>query len=167
MTDAREAIVAPGLHIAPYDFGRAHVICWRGEATRPELGSLDLRIAPGHSRGDQPRIIWLAPSEVLVLRWHDVPAMACDGALLLPEVSDAMVAWRIAGSRAHDYLAKGSTLDFDGPTFGVDRSARTRFAQVATTIDQVGNDVYDLYIERSHSRYFTDWLVDAAIEFRA
>jgi sarcosine oxidase, subunit gamma len=168
MTAPNLPIDLPALQINRHDFGAARTVRWRGDvkAVSGQLG-FDLDLAPGTSRGVSPRLIWMSPSEVLMLRCPDAALGSTKGAVIVTNASDILVSWRISGALAADFLAKGCAFDFDHGDFGIDRSAQTRFAQVFVTVDRATSDSYDLYIERSYARYFETWLTDATIEFGA
>jgi heterotetrameric sarcosine oxidase gamma subunit len=77
------------------------------------------------------------------------------------DASSALACFNLKGPAARTVLGMGCGLDLHREVFQAGHCARTRFANVAVIIVAVGDDEFDLYVDRSVSKYLNDWLVDA------
>jgi heterotetrameric sarcosine oxidase gamma subunit len=111
---------------------------------------------------------WLIVSQVFTpsnLREYVVPDLSRHG-LVLTDLTAGLTVLEVGGSAARDVLSKGCGLDMHVRSFPVGRCARTRFAQIPVLIDYVDPLIrFELYVSRSYTDYFRDWLADAAVEF--
>ncbi len=117
------------------------------------------------------RVLCLAPNEWLVVTdvlddftWPKHPGREAHAlGYACVNISDGLVAIRIDGPAVRELLAKGCGLDFHPQLFAAGRCARTRFAQIAVTIDCRAHDRFELYIGRSYLEYLLHWLREAAL----
>jgi sarcosine oxidase subunit gamma len=125
------------------------------------------------SGDDQLRCHWLTPSEWLFVMpaegEFDVikslqPALAGRNALATM-ITDSRCAIAISGSCARELLSKGCALDLHRDKFPVGRCTITRFFAVPAMLLRVGEDRYELVVDRAQSGFVWDRLVDAAGEF--
>jgi sarcosine oxidase, subunit gamma len=121
------------------------------------------------------RTLWLGPDEWLVT----APAAGApdllgrlSGALAgrhatVTDLSAARAAIEISGKRARELLEKGCGIDLHPRAFGPGCCAQTLLARLPVIIDQLGAaPVYRVFVRRSAGRWLSDWLIDAAEEFR-
>lgn len=120
-------------------------------------------------------ILCLSPGEWLIVADQPLPSstaqrlateLTAQGAVLI-DSTDGLAVVTVRGSLARDVLSKGCGLDFDPQAFGVGRCARTRFAQMGVLVTHSDASEFRLYVARSYLRYLTDWLADAALEFKS
>jgi len=121
------------------------------------------------------RTLWLGPDEWLVtspeiappeLRARLTRALAGRRATV-SDLSASRAVIEITGKRARDLLEKGCGLDLHPRVFGPGSCAQTLFAKLPVIIDQFGAaPSYRLFVRRSSARWLTEWLIDAAEEFR-
>jgi sarcosine oxidase subunit gamma len=121
------------------------------------------------------RTLWLGPDEWLVtapdgvapdLMGRVTRALASRHATVT-DLSASRAVIEITGRRARDLLGKGSGLDLHPRAFGPGSCAQTLFAKLPVIIDQLSAaPAYRLFVRRSAARWLTEWLIDAAEEFR-
>jgi sarcosine oxidase subunit gamma len=121
------------------------------------------------------RTLWLGPDEWLVtspegtapeLMARLTRALAGRHAAVI-DLSASRAVIEITGSRARDLLEKGSGLDLHPRALGPGCCAQTLFAKLPVIIDQLSAaPLYRLFVRRSAARWLTEWLIDAALEFR-
>lgn len=92
-------------------------------------------------------------------------AVAADPGARVVDVSHALCAIAVTGTRARELLEKGCSLDLHPRVFAIGDSTRTRFANVAAIVLREGNDAFRCYVARSHRDYVLSWLNDAAAEW--
>jgi sarcosine oxidase subunit gamma len=121
------------------------------------------------------RTLWLGPDEWLVTspdglapdligRLHRATA-GRHAAIVDLSCSRAII--EIDGRQARTLLQKGCGVDLHPRVFGPGQCAQTVFAKLPVIIDQLGAaPVYRLSVRRSAARWLTEWLIDAADEFR-
>lgn len=120
------------------------------------------------------RTLWLAPGEWLITvpdgAVPELPARLAraleGGRAILTDLSSSRAVIAIAGDRARDLLEKGCGLDLHPRAFVPGHCAQTVFAGVPVILDQTGAAAYRLFVRRSTARWLTEWLIDAAKEFR-
>jgi sarcosine oxidase, subunit gamma len=138
------------------------------------IGGCELPSTVGATLPGPRHILCLSPCEWLLVlqeQWassfdrHIAAAPPEPGAVLL-DVTDGLAVVRVRGRAVRDVLAKGCGLDLHPQAFPAGRCARTRLAQLPVVIDCVDDSAgFDLYVARSHLRFLSDWLEDAAAEF--
>jgi len=138
------------------------------------LGGDTLPARVGETLPGDVRALCIAPREWLLVA-DKVPASAIRQHLqaelpaqevLLADLSDGLVAFKVSGTHARALLAKGSGVDFHPDHFPPGHCARTRFAQVPAVIECLAPDRFELTISRSYRYYLNLWLQDAILEFQ-
>ena len=81
------------------------------------------------------------------------------------ETGDAWTQFAISGSASRDLLAKGCALDLHPSAFREGGCAVTRFAQLRCVLHNMGA-TYRLLVGRSYAVSLSEWLIEAAAEFR-
>jgi heterotetrameric sarcosine oxidase gamma subunit len=105
---------------------------------------------------------WLAAGGDSLLRLaQELPASAGTVTVL----SASRVRIRISGSAARDLLAAGIALDLHPEVFRVGHSALTGLHHTGVFLERVGDDHYEVYVQRTYAEWLWDWLVDAALPF--
>ena len=145
------------------------------DAVRAVVGIEPPRVPNRVVESDGVRIIWLAPSEWLLVT---VPGAQGDlesalrsalGDLFaaVTDVSSGFTTIEISGHAARDLLARGCTLDLHPRVFAPGHSAQTLFAKASVTIVQLSAaPVFHLIVRRSLAQYLWHWLDDAARDIR-
>jgi sarcosine oxidase subunit gamma len=83
------------------------------------------------------------------------------------DLSGSRTVIEIAGAHARTLLEKGCGLDLHPRAFGPGQCAQTLFARLPVIIDQLtAAPLYRLFVRRSSASWLSDWLLDAAQEFR-
>lgn len=125
-------------------------------------------------RGDACDIAWLGPDEWLLASTTLDPAATVDALragltgqhCAVTDVSGARRVFRIAGPRAVDVLAKGTTIDLHPRVFGPDRCAQTQVGKAAVLIVQIdATPAFDVYVARSFAPYLRLWLIESGREY--
>src|SRR6266581_2390304 len=122
------------------------------------------------------RTLWLGPDEWLVtapegaapdLRGRITRALASRQASVT-DLSASRAGIEVGGPSARALLEKGCGLDLHPRAFGPGCCAQTLFAKLPVILDQLSAaPSYRLFVRRSSARWLTEWLIDAALEFRA
>jgi sarcosine oxidase, subunit gamma len=162
----------------------------------PGTAAVDLRLDPAAAEAVAGRIggalpttpntwcptadgqaIWLGPDEWLVTsdtaRPHDLEAALldvvrpCGGAAV--DVSAQRTSLRLGGRHARDLLASGCSLDLHPLAFPFGACAQTTIGRAGVLLLALGSAGTDfrLFVRLSFAGYLTEWLLDAAVEFRA
>lgn len=140
------------------------------------LGGVPLAMQPNRVAAMRElRTLWLGPDEWLVT----APGGAAPDlfrrlsrALIgrhagVTDLSASRAVIEIAGTQARPLLEKGCGLDLHPRAFGPGQCAQTLFAKLPVIIDQLAAaPAYRLFVRRSAARWLTEWLIDAAQEFR-
>jgi sarcosine oxidase subunit gamma len=84
------------------------------------------------------------------------------------DVSAQRTTLLVGGPRARDLLAHGCSLDLHPRAFGPGRSAQTMLAraQVVLVARDEPRAGFWVLVRSSFAGYLTDWLLDAAVEYR-
>jgi len=77
------------------------------------------------------------------------------------DMSSHYVCFALRGHSARTVLAMGCGIDLHPGAFTTGQCVRTHFANVLLLIVAVAEDHFDLYVDRSHSRYLNDWIANA------
>ena len=77
------------------------------------------------------------------------------------DMSSSNVCFALKGPASRRVLSMGCGIDLHPSAFMTGHCARTHFANVALFIVAVGDDNFNLYVDRSLARYLHDWLVRA------
>jgi sarcosine oxidase subunit gamma len=124
------------------------------------LPGLRLPLTPNRvtTAGD-PRAMWLAPDEWLVLAPAGMSLEERPGRI---DVSAHRTLLEIRGAGARDLLARGCPLDLDPRSFAADHCAQTLLARVDVILFRLeGPDAFGVLVRASFARYLVAWLQDA------
>ncbi|POX48510.1 sarcosine oxidase subunit gamma [Streptomyces sp. Ru71] len=120
--------------------------------------------------------VWLGPDEWLVVgrpgTQRELESRIREAAgqehVSVTDVSAQRTTLLVGGPRARDLLAHGCSLDLHPRAFGPGRSAQTTLAR--TQVVLVARDEpragFWVLVRSSFAGYLTDWLLDAAVEYR-
>lgn len=78
------------------------------------------------------------------------------------DMTDGLSIISVAGNNASKLLSSACGLDLRRREFPVGMCCRTRFAQVPVFVARIGDEHFELIVDRSYSRYLTDWLDDTS-----
>ncbi|MFE9445024.1 sarcosine oxidase subunit gamma [Streptomyces sp. NPDC006602] len=147
------------------------------DAVGPALG-VQLPVEPNTAvRAGELTVLWLGPDEWLVVGppggQRDVESRIREAAggehVSVIDVSAQRTTLLVTGSRARDLLAHGCALDLHPRSFGAGRCAQTTLGR--TEVVLVARDEpragFWVLVRSSFAGYLTDWLLDAAVEWRA
>jgi len=105
---------------------------------------------------------WISAGSTSMLRLaRELPASAGTVTVL----SASRVRIRITGPKARDVLAQGIALDLHPAAFQLGRSAQTGLHHTGVFLERVGDDSYEIYVQRTYAEWIWDWLIDAALPF--
>ncbi len=105
---------------------------------------------------------WIAARGDSMLRLaRELPAAAGTVTML----SAGRVRLRITGPQARDVLARGISLDLHPAVFQVGRGAQTGLHHTGVFLERVGDDSYEIYVQRTYAESIWEWLIDAALPF--
>jgi sarcosine oxidase, subunit gamma len=155
----------------------------RGDAGDPAFGNavreflkLDLPTRPNTWTASAPlSALWLGPDEWLLVGDADptepVISRLIDGLCgihsSVVDVSDARAVVELAGTRSHELLAKGCSLDLHPRTFGPGDCAQTNLARANIILQQLDRaPTWLIYVRISFADYLAAWLVDAIVGIR-
>jgi sarcosine oxidase subunit gamma len=77
------------------------------------------------------------------------------------DMSSNSVCFSLRGPAARTVLAMGCGIDMHRSVFTTGQCVQTHFANVLLFIVAVEENNFDLYVDRSHARYLSDWLLNA------
>jgi len=77
------------------------------------------------------------------------------------DMSSGNVCFTLKGRAARTVLAMGCGIDLHPGAFMSGQCARTHFANVPLLIVAVEENHFDLYVDRSYTRYLINWFADA------
>ena len=128
--------------------------------------ALQLPQQPLQWRGEDPAAHWLGPDQWLltsdtkpagdIIRQIDVEL--ADQLYAATDMSSGNVCFALRGRAARTLLAMGCGIDMHADAFMTGQCVQTHFANVGLFIVCVEDDHFDLYVDRSHARYLSDWL---------
>ena len=116
-------------------------------------------------QGEDPAAHWLGPDQWL-LTSDTKPAediishidRTLSGQLYVAtDMSSSNVCFTLKGPAARTVLAMGCGIDLHESAFKPGQCVRTHFANVTLFIVAVEENDFDLYVDRSHARYLSDW----------
>ena len=129
--------------------------------------ALQLPQQPLHWWGEEPATYWLGPDQWLLT--SDIkPAKDIisyiDRTLssqlyAATDMSSHYVCFAFKGPAARTVLAMGCGIDMHRSTLMTGQCVHTHFANVLLFIVVVEDDNFDIYVDRSHARYLSDWFV--------
>jgi sarcosine oxidase subunit gamma len=77
------------------------------------------------------------------------------------DMSSHNVCFALKGPAARTILAMGCGIDMYESAFMAGQCVRTKFANVQLLIVAVEDHLFDLYLDRSHARYLSNWIASA------
>lgn len=159
----------PYFDLLPID-GRSIVqLRVRPQTANAACKALQLPQHPQQWRGTNLLAHWLGPDQWLItsdkkpvqdIIDHIDEALA--GTLYAAtDMSSNYACLELSGPAARTILAMGCAIDIHRSVFMPGHCTRTHFANVLIHIAVVGDDTFDLYVDRSLAGYLEDWLVNA------
>jgi sarcosine oxidase subunit gamma len=127
---------------------------------------MQLPSEPLQSSVSDPAALWISPDQWLLVGEHlsadEIIAM-CRARLAemlhaATDSSDALASFVIEGADARNLLAMGSGVDFHRSVFAPGKCVRTRIAKLAVVVRAVGEQLFEVFVDRSASRYFREYL---------
>ncbi len=120
-------------------------------------------------RGKDPVAHWLGPDQWLLTSdtkpaediISHIDATLSSQLYAATDMSSHTVCFSLRGPSARTVLAMGCGIDMHRSAFTTGQCVHTHFANVLLFIVVVDDDNFDLYVDRSHGRYLSDWLVSA------
>jgi sarcosine oxidase, subunit gamma len=128
--------------------------------------AMHLPSEPMRWSGSDPAAMWISPDQWLLvgeqLSVEEIVAI-CQARLgdilhSATDSSDALVCFVIDGSGARDLLAMGSGVDFHPSVFWPGQCVRTRIAKLAVVVRAMADERFEVFVDRSASRYFHTYL---------
>ena len=134
--------------------------------------ALKLPQQPLQWHGADPAACWLGPDQWLLTSdsksAEDIIAhidATLPGQLYAAtDMSSHYVCFSLSGPAARTVLAMGCGIDMHASAFVTGQCVRTHFANVLLLIVAVEDNHFDLYLDRSHSRYLNDWLANSGAD---
>ena len=122
-----------------------------------------------HWRGGDPAAYWLGPDQWLLTsdaKRAENMISHIDNTLTgqlfaATDMTSHYVCFALSGPAARTVLAMGCGIDMHPSAFMAGQCIRTHFANVMLLIVAVADDRFDLYVDRSHARYLSDWFANA------
>ena len=120
-----------------------------------------------HWRDGDPAAYWLGPDQWLFTSdtqaaediMDHIDATLSGQLYAATDISSHNVCYSLNGPAARMVLAMGCGIDMHRSAFKPGQCVRTHFANVLLFIVVVEDNDFDLYIDRSHARYLSDWLL--------
>ena len=120
-------------------------------------------------RGGDPATCWLGPDQWLITSdtkptediLNHINRKLSGQLYAATDMSSHYVCFALSGPAARTVLAMGCGIDMHASSFMTGQCVRTHFANVLLLIVAVENNHFDLYLDRSHARYLSDWLANA------
>jgi sarcosine oxidase subunit gamma len=112
-------------------------------------------------------VLWHGPGEWLIVRepaasqLADELAALCGGAAAVVDLGHARSALRFEGDSARDVLAMGTSIDLRPAQFAPGVCALTAIGKIGALLHAVASDTIDVYVARSFSQAFAEWLEHA------
>jgi sarcosine oxidase subunit gamma len=140
----------------------------RPDAAGPAMEALRLPAALRRRDGN-PSICWLGPDQWLFTSDEQTAQAIMDhiGHGLenqlhaATDVSSANACFTLSGPAARKVLAMGCGIDMHPRAFMIGQCVRTQFALVPLLIVAVDDNHFELYADRTYTRYLLDWFTDA------
>ncbi len=159
----------PGFDLSQME-GRS-IVRLRVEPAAAEAASqaLDLPQQALQWRSGDPAAHWLGPDQWLLTSdttpakdiISDIDSALSNQLHAATDVSSQMVCFALRGPAARTILAMGCGIDMHISAFNKGQCTQTNFANVQLFIVVVEGDSFDLYLDRSHARYLSNWLHDS------
>lgn len=105
---------------------------------------------------------WVAAtSDAMIRLSRELPSSAGT----VTALSASRVRFRITGPAVRDLLAKGIALDLHPSVFPQGHCAQTGLHHTGVFLERVGDDRYEMYVQRTYAVSIWEWLIDAALPF--
>ncbi len=120
-------------------------------------------------RGEDPAAYWLGPDQWLLtsdtksaedILGH-IDATLSGQLYAATDMSSSNVCFALRGPAARTVLAMGCGIDMHRSVFKTGQCIHTNFANVLLFIVAVEDNNFDLYVDRSHARYLSDWFASS------
>jgi sarcosine oxidase subunit gamma len=128
--------------------------------------------AGGTAAGKTASVAWAGPDQWFVIArdqpegaLYDAAAERLAGLASVSDQSHGRIMVRIAGPKARQVLAKGSSADFHPRAFAAGQCAMTQMAHIGVHVTQAHDGVFDLVMFRGFSEGFWEWLTEMAEEY--
>ncbi len=116
-----------------------------------------------------PAAYWLGPDQWLLISDSQAPQdiinhidSTLSGQLYgATDMSSSNVCFSLSGPAARTILAMGCGIDMHMDAFKTGHCVQTLFANVLLFIVAVEDKAFDLYIDRSHARYLSNWFINS------
>ena len=131
--------------------------------------ALQLPRKKSQCQGEDPVACWLGPDQWLLTSdtkssggiIRHIDQTLSDQLHAATDLSAHNVCFALRGRAARTVLAMGCGIDMHPDAFVPGQCVRTHFANVLLLIVAVEDNHFNLYVERSHARYLSDWLAKA------
>ena len=118
------------------------------------------------------KALWLAPDEWLIVGEGEAAPLvqkleeALSGQhIAINDVSANRTIFELFGPHCYQVLMKSSEMDFHPRVFAPGDCVQTLIAKSQAIVEQVGEDVFHIYVRSSFSRYVGGWLAEALAEY--
>jgi methylglutamate dehydrogenase subunit D len=119
------------------------------------------------SKGDLT-VLWHGPGQWLIVRapggaalTHELAALCGDTAAVV-DLGHARTALRFEGEGVRDVLARGSSIDLRPANFVPGACALSALGKIGALLHAVAPEAIDVYLPRTYSQAFIEWLKHAA-----
>lgn len=156
----------PGFDLRPID-GRSMVrLRVRPNEADAAGETLQLPQLASQWRAGDPAACWLGPDQWLLTSdsrpaadiMRDIEGTLTGQLHAATDMSSCYQCFALKGPAARTILAMGCGIDLHASEFKTGQCVRTHFANVLLLIVAVEDNHFDLYFDRSHARYLSDWL---------
>ena len=142
-------------------------------AVKKTLGAALPGVNETFGKPDGVHVLGLGPDEWLIItppgadaKLHtDLNKTLSEAHTAVTLTGESMTVIRLAGSHAHEVLAKGCPLDMHRRVFKPGQCAQTILARADMVIHKTAEEAYDIIVLRSYTEYVWTWLEDAAREY--
>lgn len=128
-----------------------------------QAAGLALDVAPLRFAGGDPRVVWLAPGERLLMPTQPFELggldRACSGAHHIVDVGPGRVSFDVRGPKARELIGRGCSLDLHPRVFGPQSAARTLMAQAPVLLLQTeAQPAFEIVVDRSYGPHLAEFL---------
>jgi sarcosine oxidase subunit gamma len=159
----------PGFDLMPVD-GRS-IVLLRVRPNKADAASEALQFPQQgrHARIEDLSACWLGPDQWLFTSdsmsaadiMLQIEQKLADQLHAATDMTSCYQCFSLEGPAARTLLAMGCGIDMHPDAFSKGQCVRTQFANVLLLIVAVEDTQFDLYLDRSHSRYLSDWLANS------
>ena len=157
----------PGFHLEQTNDRSIVRLRVRPQDAEDAANELQISIQALRCSGEDPAARWLGPDQWLFTSdtksAQDIISHI-DSALTgrtyaATDMSSGSACFSLVGPSSRTVLAMGCGIDMHSSSFAKRQCVRTHFANVPLFIVVVGENDFDLYIDRSYARYLEKWFV--------